>query len=141
MQTRITGFTPAGTTDSGSLPRPAVWRIVGVQGMVAAAIAMALLFSGMATEARSAFLGGLLAVVPNAIFVSWAFRHGGARQASNVVSDFYIGEALKFVSTILGFALVFIFVMPLSAGWLFATYAAALCVYWVAPSILAGGRG
>lgn len=141
MQTRISGFHPAGVTDSGSLPRPAVWRVVGAQGTIAAVVAIALLFGGTVVEARSALFGGLLAVIPNAIFVSWAFRHAGARQAPSMVSDFYIGEALKFVATVIGFGLVFVLVKPLSAGWLFATYIASLCVYWVAPSILAGGRG
>jgi len=80
----------------------------------------------------SAFIGGLICLVPNFVFVTYAYRYGGARAAKNIASSFYKGEALKIMLTALMFAATFILV-PISIGPLMTTYVVCLLAYWTIP--------
>ena len=42
-------------------------------------------------------VGGIAAVIPHAIFSSWAFRVQGARKTRMILGHFFVGEALKLV--------------------------------------------
>ena len=42
-------------------------------------------------------VGGTVAVIPHAIFSSWAFRVQGARRSRMILGHFFVGEALKLV--------------------------------------------
>jgi len=42
-------------------------------------------------------VGGIAAVIPHAIFSSWAFRVQGARKSRMILGHFFAGEALKLV--------------------------------------------
>lgn len=84
----------------------------------------------------SALLGGLVAIVPSALFAKSMFRYQGARAARQIVKGFYIGEALKILSTAVLFTLVFVLykVAPLA---FFFTYIVVLMTHWFAPLIFA----
>jgi ATP synthase protein I len=80
----------------------------------------------------SAFIGGMICVMPNLVFVIYAYRFGGARAAKKIASSFYRGETLKIMLTALMFAVTFIFI-PIAIGPLMTTYALCLLVFWFAP--------
>lgn len=81
-------------------------------------------------------LGGLVAILPSALFAKKLFRYQGARAASQIVKSFYFGEALKLLSTAILFTLVFI-VYKVAALAFFLTYILVLMTYWFAPLIFA----
>ena len=58
-------------------------------------------------DAASAFLGGIVAILPGLLFARLLFRHRGARLAKNIVNDFYLGEGVKLGVSIILFGLVF----------------------------------
>lgn len=85
-----------------------------------------------APGAKTAFAGGVISLVPNAVFAVYAFRFGGARSASEVVRSFYAGEAVKMVLTMILFALAFI---TLSGPWLplFIVFSVVTFMHWLIP--------
>ncbi len=95
---------------------------------LAAAIAL-LLFPilGM-VAARSAVLGALIFVLPQALFVGHVFRAGNGVSAGLAVRGLYVGEALKLIATVILFAAGFMLVRPLNVGALFGTYLTLLLV-------------
>lgn len=82
--------------------------------------------------AYSALIGGIICVVPNLVFVIYAYRFGGARAAKKIASSFYRGEALKIMLTALMFAVTFI-LLPISIAPLMTTYVLCLLVFWLIP--------
>lgn len=91
---------------------------------VGLAAALALLFLptlGM-IAARSAILGALIFVVPNALFVAFAFRPSSVVTPAAALRAVYLGEGAKLLATLLLFAACFLWVKPLHIGALFATY-------------------
>ena len=98
------------------------------------ALIAALVSGGMA--AKSAVLGGLLSVLPNALFARKLFQYQGARAAKQIVNSFYYGEALKIVMSIILFALVFAF-CSIKPVVFFATYIVVQMVLWFAPLLFA----
>lgn len=111
--------------------RTPVLRIAAVQLLLASLTAAALQVRGDRVTALSVLLGGLLCALPNAYFGLLAFRHRGARAASQVVQSFYRGETGKFVLTLLGFAAVFAAVRPLNAAALFISYSLCIVLQWL----------
>lgn len=106
-------------------------RVLVIQTSVA--IVSSLLFLLIDFKAfYSAFIGGIICVVPNLVFVIYAYRFGGARAAKKIASSFYRGEALKVMLTALLFAVTFIFI-PVSIGPLMTTYVLCLLVFWIIP--------
>jgi ATP synthase protein I len=92
-----------------------------------------------ANAALSACLGGLIAIIPNALFANKLFKYQGARAAKQIVSSFYKGEALKIGLTILLFTLVFILckITPLA---FFVSYILVLMTHWLTPWIIVNKR-
>ncbi|WP_126756115.1 ATP synthase subunit I [Aliidiomarina taiwanensis] len=82
--------------------------------------------------AITASAGGVISLVPNAVFAVYAFRFGGARSASEVVRSFYAGEAVKMVLTIILFAAAF---MTLNGPWLplFIVFGVVTFMHWLIP--------
>ena len=108
-------------------------RIIAAQ-MLLATISSLLFLLVDFKAAYSACIGGIICVVPNKVFVIYAYRFGGARAAKKIASSFYRGEALKIMLTALGFAVVFIMI-PISIGPLITTYVLCLMVYWISPFV------
>lgn len=113
-----------------------VKRLLKTQILTSALIALlfSLLFGKR--EGISALLGGLVAIIPSILFAKKMFRYQGARAARQIVKSFYIGEALKILSTAILFTLVFVLykIAPLA---FFFTYIVVLMNYWFAPLIFA----
>ncbi len=102
--------------------------MVATEVGLAAAIALLLFPTLGMIAARSAVLGALIFVVPQALFVGYVFRAGDGVTAGSAVRGLYVGEALKLISTVILFAAGFMLVKPLNVGVLFGTYLTLLLV-------------
>ncbi|WP_051326742.1 MULTISPECIES: ATP synthase subunit I [Aliagarivorans] len=75
--------------------------------------------------ALSVLLGGLIFLLPNALFTAMAFLFVGARQGKNVVLSFYLGEVLKLTLVsmlfVMAFALLEVVPLALLLGFIFST--------------------
>ncbi len=71
-------------------------------------------FGGELVVAKSAAIGGLLSFVTQMVFAIFMFSHTGYRARNRIVSQFFRGQALKWLLTVFGFALIFIVIKPLS---------------------------
>lgn len=106
------------------------YRILVTQVIISAVVAMVfLLFGTMA--AASSVIGGLVAVIPNGVFVLITHRHGGAQSAKKIINTFYIGEALKMLLTAGMFAAAFIF-FPVEILPLMLTFILCMLAYFIA---------
>ncbi len=72
-------------------------------------------FSGELIVAKSAAIGGVLSFVTQMVFAIFMFSHSGYRARNRIVSQFFRGQALKWLLTVFGFAFIFITIKPLSA--------------------------
>ena len=86
--------------------------------------------------AYSVILGGLAFIVPNAVFVKIVLHTSATDSSSRVLTWFYVGEAIKIVTTIIIFALGFAFVKPLHVVTIFATYIMIMIVNLAGLAIL-----
>lgn len=116
-------------SDSHRLP---VKHLLLVQFL--AVMSISLISSLISIEAAySAALGGMIFVVPNALFIYKAFfsvRVGSARKIANSI---YVGEAVKFGLTAVLFALVFALIKPLNELTLFVTFFVVLLINSLSP--------
>ena len=87
--------------------------------------------------AKSAALGGIVALLPNMLFAYKAFQYAGASAARKVVDAFNSGVKLKLVLSAVLFALCFKFVEDLSLPPFFITYFLAM----FAPFVQAVANG
>jgi ATP synthase protein I len=111
-----------------SLPRPPAHRITLAQLAILAMLSGGVYYAAYPEVAESLFLGGLIAVLPQAYFTWRVFRHGGAQSASRIARASYAGEIGKFLLAVAGFALVFAFHRPLVAWAVFAGYGGMLII-------------
>ena len=81
--------------------------------------------------AYSVVLGGLAFILPNALFVRLSLGKSAA-ESKHVLARFYIGEAIKIVSTILIFTisimLIQLYNIGLSIGLMFVAYGVVLII-------------
>ncbi|MCX4026789.1 F0F1 ATP synthase subunit I [Spartinivicinus marinus] len=117
------------------LHKPPIYRVIIAQLIVTVCVACVLLLHSVVT-AYSAFLGGLICLIPNAYLAKKAFQHSGARAAKQIAHSFYKGEAVKLGLTALLFALVFGFVEPLNVFALFGTFILVQTVNWFTALLL-----
>lgn len=71
----------------------------------------------------SAFVGGLIFVIPNAYFAHRMYRFEGARQARLMVGNMFRAESIKIALTAVLFAAVFILMEPVHVPALLFTFA------------------
>ncbi|MFL1466789.1 ATP synthase subunit I [Marinobacter sp. DUT-3] len=71
----------------------------------------------------SAFVGGLIFVIPNAYFAHRMYRFEGARQAHLMVGNMFRAESIKIALTAVFFAAVFILMEPVHVPALLFTFA------------------
>ena len=69
--------------------------------------------------AKSTAIGALLSFITQAVFAFFVFWYTGYRARRHIVSQLYRGQMAIWLLTVLGFALIFITVQPLSAPALF----------------------
>lgn len=111
-------------------------QLIELQAVITVLCSLGYLVFAGKFQALSAITGGVIAIVPNALFARKLFQYRGARAARQIVRGFYLGESIKFLTTLLMFALVFKYfkVYPLA---LFITYILALMCLWFSPLIVA----
>jgi len=71
----------------------------------------------------SAFIGGLIFVIPNVYFAHRMYRYQGARHAHLMVGSMFRAEGVKLALTAVGFAAVFILMEPVHVPALLFTFA------------------
>lgn len=107
-------------------------KLVLCQGVVACVTAVFVFLIWDVNAGVSAFYGGMVATLPNLVFAVYAFRFVGARQAKQVYASFKRGNGLKFLLTILLFALVFKLLQVVALPF-FACFILVSFVNWLAP--------
>lgn len=71
---------------------------------------------------KNTLAGGLLAWVSHWLFAKISLRHSGYRQRRQVVNSFYLAQAVKWLITMAGFAIIFMFLQPLKPLWVLIGY-------------------
>jgi len=103
--------------------------IVGQIGIILFAI-MVFYFLGNELSAKSAFYGGIAALIPNVYFARKVSQHKGG-EAKKVVRSFYAGESGKLIMTAILFAIIFQD-PKLDVIAMLTVYMSALTVFWFA---------
>ena len=101
---------------------------------VALAIVLAVVL-GMVLDVNAAvsvMAGGSIGIVANLGYVLRAMRMSGGNNPVKVYQAQAAGEGLKFLLTLIGFALVFLGYKDVAALPLFLGYASTFVIYWVA---------
>jgi len=111
------------------------WVLIGQAGMVCVMGLVGWLFGPL--SGKSAALGGLTCFIPTCWFALRAFRHAGARSATEIVRSLYAGATGKMAMTIVLFGFMFAYVKPINALAVFAGFAGVLVVNWVGPFLVA----
>lgn len=107
-------------------------RLLFLQLLVCACISIIMAISLGYVAAKSAFLAGAVCILPNVLFARKLFYYQGARSAKQIVNSFYAGEAVKLLSAMALFSLVFMFaeIKPLV---FFLTFIVVQMSIWFAP--------
>lgn len=105
------------------------YRLVGLQALVAIAIALIMLLDSK-QAAYSALLGGAICVIANAYFALRLFRCVSARALGRIAGNFYKAEFFKLLLTAVLFYLAIKFV-NLAILPFFGAYIAIQMVQWL----------
>lgn len=105
-----------------------IFKVLVVQAVVALALALAFLLIKGLNAGFCAFLGGLIAILPNLYFALKTFRYFGAQSAVAVTLSLWTGEMGKYILTAALFVLVFLAIKPLDITALFISYFLVLIV-------------
>ncbi|BAX51416.1 TPA: F0F1 ATP synthase subunit I [Photobacterium damselae] len=99
-------------------------RLLLLQSGVVLATAILAAFAVNIDWGISAFIGGGIFIVAQAVFACCAFMFSGARKARLVMASFYGGEVLKILITVILFAVVYLYtevdLLPLKLTYLLA---------------------
>ncbi len=107
---------------------PDVNPLAAVSRVLIAQLSAGMLIGGIAlvaagrTAAWSALLGGLICVIPNAFMGLRIVAGGATNDPRRMLTASYVGMAGKLALTAAMFAVVFVLVRPLAAGWLFTAF-------------------
>ena len=115
--------------------RMKAYKIIYLQFIVAALVALGFLVFANKQAGFSAFLGGLICILPLAVFARYFFSRGGAQQSPHILKTLFIGEAIKIMLTVLLFMLVIKYTsaQPL---YVLIGFVASQMTFWVAPIIM-----
>ena len=86
--------------------RLAALKLIYLQGCVAVVAAIIIFLGWGVSAGLSALAGGAVAVLPHCVFAIYAFRYMGASRADQAYASLKRGNGLKFMLTIVLFALV-----------------------------------
>lgn len=105
-------------------------KILAGQAFIIMLVIASFFMLGNSLSAKSAFYGGLAALIPNWYFARKINKHSG-QEARKIIRSFYAGESGKFIITAILFALIFqdprIDILAV-----LTSYVAALTVFWFA---------
>lgn len=102
--------------------RQAMFRVITLQTLVCGLVGLLFWFIQGWIAAYSAWLGGLIAVIPNVYFTYKAFQYFGARSMGVIVQSFWTGQIGKLILTAVFFAVLFLGVKPLNVFAVFVGY-------------------
>lgn len=71
---------------------------------------------------KNLLAGGVLAWASHYVFAKLSLRTFGAKFRRQMVNNFYLAHLLKWLMTMVGFALIFILLKPLKPMWVFLGY-------------------
>lgn len=120
------------TDKSAAIARKSAYKLALCQLAVAGVIALAFFLVADAAAAKSAFKGGLVAVIPNFVFAFFAFRFSALDNANLVLASFMRGQSLKLILTAVLLALVFS-QQQLVPGVFLTGFLLTLLAQWMAP--------
>ena len=104
------------------ITRPPIGRWLAIEMLVLIIVSLVwMLESGLA--GYSAFIGGLIFVIPNMYFAHQVYRYQGARYARLMVGNLFRAESTKVALTAVFFAAVFTLMEPVHAPALLFTFA------------------
>ena len=108
-----------------------IWRFLFWQLFAIFSLIMVSGFIDGKTAIKACFMGGMVVMLPQIVFVSLFFKRSGARAAKQVVNAFYLGEAIKICLT----GSLFWFVLAktnTNLKWFFIAFFGAYSAYvWV----------
>ncbi len=87
-----------------------IWAVLGLMG-----VGFLLEVFGIDYATKSMSLGGLLGYLAQCVFTFMAYRTTGAGARQLIMLNMYLGQIFKWVITLIGFALIFIFAKPIQA--------------------------
>jgi ATP synthase protein I len=105
--------------------------ILGLQLLVVCCVMLGFLLASGLAAAKSAAIGGAIAVIPGA-FYAWRLIVSRSATPSLMLRVHVAAEAGKLALTVILFAATFAWVKDVSVISLFTAYIAALMVYWLA---------
>ncbi len=106
-------------------------RVIKLQFAIGLTIIIVVtLFSKSVLSVLSALSGFLIAVLPAIIYIKIAWSNK-VLDAEQIFAKHKKAEICKFMLTIFGFLVIFIFFKKVQAGTLFVTYVATLSSYWL----------
>ncbi len=114
--------------------RSTVQRWFTIQGIVVIVVTLAALILGK-IEAGSVLIGGIICIVPTAVFARWWFAYYKADDMKQLVKVFYLGELLKLALIGIMFV-VFLYLFPIQILWCLAGYMSAQVAFWLAPLLV-----
>ncbi len=110
--------------------RGRIFRILLIQATVCLALVTALLLVGLET-AYSAFLGGVIYLLPTLYFADRALRFSAGQTAKQALAEMYMSQIWKMALSAVGFAAVFILIHPLNPFPLFGTFILMQILGWI----------
>lgn len=106
-------------------------RVIKLQFAIGLTIIIVVtLFSKSVLSVLSALSGFLIAVLPAIVYIKIAWSNK-VLDAEQIFAKHKKAEICKFMLTIFGFLVIFIFFKKVQAGTLFVTYVATLSSYWL----------
>ena len=105
--------------------------VLGLQVLVVCGAAIVFLLASGLFAAKSAAIGGLIAVIPGA-FYAWRLIGSRSTLPNNMLRVHFAAEGGKLALTAILFGATFAWFRDVSVIPLFATYIATLLVYWLA---------
>lgn len=80
---------------------------------------------------KSLLAGAILYFFAQSVFTVMAFRTTGAKAGKQIMLNMYLGQMLKWLMTLVGFALIFIYLKPVIAPWVIIGYIIMLLCHGV----------
>ena len=105
--------------------------VLGLQILVVGGVTFVFLFASGIVAAKSAAIGGAIAVIPGG-FYAWRLIRSRNAGPSRMLGVHVAAEAGKLVLTVILFAMTFAWMKSVSVIPLFSAYIAALMAYWLA---------
>lgn len=83
--------------------------------LICLSVGVDLVFGQSLLVAKSLGLGVVLSYVAQSAFTFIAYRQTGAKARQAIMLNMYLGQMIKWLITLVGFALIFIFIKPIVA--------------------------